>query len=356
MAKMSKFIRDILKANDVDPREACWDCHGTWVIFHKALERIADKNGVAFEPLEIVESNAEKKIAVIHARGRIGDGISVCSIGEAAPYNNKNGFPFAMAEKRAKDRVILKLVGLSGHLYSEEEADTFKESAPRPPAPVTHAPVQQSAPAQAPAPQAVAAPAALQPAPPKGGPEQYRDLVMGMFVNGNEELKRQVLMEETGMNRGQAARALKSLVDDGTLVQKGERRGAYYVTAKHSQTIEQAPAPLKQDTGLSGEDLRVANEEFRESIRSPAPPAPAPSPPTPVAVEEPAGWNQADFESLLQELTAKTGASMLTITQWITEATGYENGFTALQAGAITSDTAAHIRRLASGHVNRIAS
>ena len=100
----------------------------------------------------------------------------------------------------------------------------------------------------------------------------------------------------------------------------------------------------------------MANEEFRESIRSPAPPAPAPSPPTPVAVEEPAGWNQADFESLLQELTAKTGASMLTITQWITEATGYENGFTALQAGAITSDTAAHIRRLASGHVNRIAS
>ena len=94
MAKMSKFIRDILKANDVDPREACWDCHGTWVILHKALERIADKNGVAFEPLAIVESNAEKKIAVIHARGRIGDGISVCSIGEAAPYNNKNGFPF----------------------------------------------------------------------------------------------------------------------------------------------------------------------------------------------------------------------------------------------------------------------
>ena len=35
-----------------------------------------------------------------------------------------------MAEKRAKDRVILKLIGLSGDVYSEEEADDFKQSRP----------------------------------------------------------------------------------------------------------------------------------------------------------------------------------------------------------------------------------
>jgi hypothetical protein len=34
-----------------------------------------------------------------------------------------------MAEKRAKDRVILKLVGLHGLLSSEEEADAFKTGA-----------------------------------------------------------------------------------------------------------------------------------------------------------------------------------------------------------------------------------
>ena len=371
MAKMSKFIRDILKANDVDPREACWDCHGTWVILHKALERIADKNGVEFEPLEIIEAHAEKKIAVIRARGRIGDGTPVCSIGEAAPYNNKNGFPFAMAEKRAKDRVILKLVGLSGHLYSEEEADSFKESAPRPPAPATKAappaPQQPQPVAVAPAPTAPAAPAApvapaaAQPAPPKGGPDHYRGLVMGMFVNGDEELKRQVLMEKTGMNRGQAARALKSLVEDGTLVQKGERRGAYYITSERNKQLgTEEPAPIKQEGGLEGEELKAANEAFRESIRSPEPPTPAPPAPAPSAPDANGdghrGWNQAEFESLLQELTTQTGASMLTITQWITQATGFENGFQALQAGAITSETAEHIRRLASSHVNQIAS
>ena len=32
-----------------------------------------------------------------------------------------------MAEKRAKDRVILKLIGIAGDVYSEEEADEFKK-------------------------------------------------------------------------------------------------------------------------------------------------------------------------------------------------------------------------------------
>ena len=48
------------------------------------------------------------------------------TIGEAMPINidrgnNKQQYPFAMAEKRAKDRVILKLLGLHGHVYSQEE-------------------------------------------------------------------------------------------------------------------------------------------------------------------------------------------------------------------------------------------
>ena len=35
-----------------------------------------------------------------------------------------------MAEKRAKDRVILKLIGVAGFVYSEDEADAFKEERP----------------------------------------------------------------------------------------------------------------------------------------------------------------------------------------------------------------------------------
>ena len=47
-----------------------------------------------------------------------------------ASYNNKNSYPYAMAEKRAKDRVILKLIGVAGFVYSEDEADAFKEERP----------------------------------------------------------------------------------------------------------------------------------------------------------------------------------------------------------------------------------
>ncbi len=53
------------------------------------------------------------------------------TFGEAAPMNNSNGYPVAMAEKRAKDRVILKLVGLHGDVYSEDEADEFKDAKPQ---------------------------------------------------------------------------------------------------------------------------------------------------------------------------------------------------------------------------------
>jgi hypothetical protein len=71
----------------------------------------------------------EKKMVVMVVTGRLGDKVE-WSFGEAAPYNNKNSYPYAMAEKRAKDRVILKLVGLHGDAYSEDEADDFKESNP----------------------------------------------------------------------------------------------------------------------------------------------------------------------------------------------------------------------------------
>ena len=74
-------------------------------------------------------ANATAKEAVVLVTGHMGDK-SEWSIGEAAPYNNKNSYPFAMAEKRAKDRVILKLVGLHGDVYSEDEADAFKEARP----------------------------------------------------------------------------------------------------------------------------------------------------------------------------------------------------------------------------------
>lgn len=131
MAKrLDPIVEEVLSRYDIDPRRALWDCHGTWVIYHKYVELIGMKAGVILDTPRIIECSVEKKFVVILVEGRLGKGDDApyaWSYGEAAPYNNKNAYPFAMAEKRAKDRVILKLVGLGGHLYTEQDAAEIKD-------------------------------------------------------------------------------------------------------------------------------------------------------------------------------------------------------------------------------------
>ena len=123
-------LLEILSTIDMTQEEATWDVHGTPVLLHKACERIAAKNNIVFDAPVIIESDAGKKHAVMCVTGHMGDKTE-WSIGEATPYNNKNNYPYAMSEKRAKDRVILKLIGLHGHVYSQAEADELEEAMPK---------------------------------------------------------------------------------------------------------------------------------------------------------------------------------------------------------------------------------
>lgn len=110
-----------------------WRVQGTVVIYHKALERIAAQAKIEFEPPTIVR--AERDEAVILVTGRMGERVE-WSIGEALVGVNyriagkQAAYVYAMAEKRAKDRVILKLIELHGLVYSEEEADEFRNARP----------------------------------------------------------------------------------------------------------------------------------------------------------------------------------------------------------------------------------
>ena len=123
--KIDPRLIEILTKYGEDANEALWDCHGTWVAYHKAIERIAAKASIAFDMPQIIEASSADKTVAIAVSGRMGDRME-WSFGEATPSNNKNAYPYAMAEKRAKDRVVLKLVGLHGLVYSEEESDDFK--------------------------------------------------------------------------------------------------------------------------------------------------------------------------------------------------------------------------------------
>jgi hypothetical protein len=132
MSTADQQIADILAKYGEPIAGNIWRVQGQAVIYHKALERIAAQAGIAFGPPTILR--AERDEAVLLVTGSMGERTE-WSIGEALVNVNyrvsgrQAAYVYAMAEKRAKDRVILKLVGLHGLLSSEEEADEFKSSA-----------------------------------------------------------------------------------------------------------------------------------------------------------------------------------------------------------------------------------
>lgn len=122
MKKLPERLVDLLKEVKLTEASSTWDCHGTPVILHKALEKIAVYKGITFDDMRVIEGAVKEKYAVISVRGHYKDATEE-SIGEASPYNNKNSYPYAMAEKRAIDRAILKLIGIHGFVYSDDEVD-----------------------------------------------------------------------------------------------------------------------------------------------------------------------------------------------------------------------------------------
>lgn len=134
-----KRIKEILVKYGEDLVGSVWRVQGTAVINHKVLERIAAKAQIKFDEPKVIR--AERDEAVIQVTGRLGERVE-WTIGEALiksgdkPGNyqvsgKQAAYVYAMAEKRAKDRVILKLIELHGYVYSEEEADDFKRQGTR---------------------------------------------------------------------------------------------------------------------------------------------------------------------------------------------------------------------------------
>ena len=118
-------VKTILKELGLDPKQCLWDCHGTWVMYHRYIEQAGAKNKIEYDLTEI-ETNSVAGVVCIKCTASIGinGGKAKCiTYGEASPKNTKNSYPYAMAEKRAIDRAILKLLGLHGFIYSEDEMD-----------------------------------------------------------------------------------------------------------------------------------------------------------------------------------------------------------------------------------------
>lgn len=129
--KPSKQLLEFMALHKVDSDEI-WEVRsgGAWAIKHSALERVAAEKKISFEIPQFAEKDGLNKNVAMMVVGTM-DGRTEWSIGEASPHNYKTtermaAYPYAIAEKRAKDRVILKLLNSHGALYSEAEADEFE--------------------------------------------------------------------------------------------------------------------------------------------------------------------------------------------------------------------------------------
>ena len=120
---------------DKEVQDGCWCLERkikgelkpiAWIALHKFLERAAQKANIIFDMPTIL--NLEKNEIALLVNGKKGE-FSSWAIGEASDSNlttTSKNYRWAMTEKRAKDRVILKLLGIAGDVYSEEESDDFK--------------------------------------------------------------------------------------------------------------------------------------------------------------------------------------------------------------------------------------
>jgi len=97
---------------------------GTWIVSHRAVEKIALTEGYNWK-LEVLNFSPDVVVKCILTTA---DGkTTIESLGEATPNNNKNQYPYAMAEKRAVDRCVLKLANAHGYLYTDDDAEDFKK-------------------------------------------------------------------------------------------------------------------------------------------------------------------------------------------------------------------------------------
>ena len=126
MPKVAPDIKELLKKHKLTKNDV-WDCHGTWVVYHKSIEKIQRAEKIVILDLNLEYIDLALGSCVVKCTA-VKDGFKVITFGECNPKNNRNSYPVAMAEKRSMDRAILKLAGMHGDFYSEDEMNVQQNS------------------------------------------------------------------------------------------------------------------------------------------------------------------------------------------------------------------------------------
>ena len=97
------------------------------IITRSGIDKIQAANDIKIS-YDLIYNSQDTKCVIIKATATMGDQV-IETYGAAAPANNSNSYPVAMAEKRAMSRACLKLCGFyQNNVFGEDEADAFKRS------------------------------------------------------------------------------------------------------------------------------------------------------------------------------------------------------------------------------------
>lgn len=118
-----------------------------WVLVKAGSEKIAAAENISFDEPKIIEASIKDNYAVVMVTGRkidedgkekvistLGSFIAYKNTSNGKPQYDRERFPYEMAEKRAKSRVVLMMISIYGLVYGEDEIDDNNQDRP-PPAP-----------------------------------------------------------------------------------------------------------------------------------------------------------------------------------------------------------------------------
>ena len=71
--KVPEKVGEELRNLGLTPEEAGWDCHGTYVLLHKALEKVAASKGIKFDEPKIINADISAKEVVVLVTGHMDD-------------------------------------------------------------------------------------------------------------------------------------------------------------------------------------------------------------------------------------------------------------------------------------------
>jgi len=96
------------------------------IITRAGIDKIMAANDIEIQ-YDIVNLSDDHSHCLIKALGKREEKI-IQIFGECTPKNNSNAYPVAMAEKRAKSRIVLMLAGFYElGIFGEEESEAFSQ-------------------------------------------------------------------------------------------------------------------------------------------------------------------------------------------------------------------------------------